>query len=109
MGEEARIGALKNRGEGMVTTSDEKKLLVRIIQSKCMGAESCVMVAPRIFSLDPKQLGVFRPGDAPLGVNPVPEGTIDSETIILAAKSCPYKAIFVKDSRTGEELAGDPW
>ncbi len=106
---DTKIDALQNRGEKEITTSDEKKLLVRIIQSKCMGAESSVMVAPPVFSLDVKQLGVFRRGKEPLGVKNVAESTIDSETIVLAAKSCPYKAIYVKDTGTGEELAGDPW
>jgi len=36
----------------------------------------------------------------------VEEKTVDSDTIVVAAKSCPYRAIYVKDSATGEELAG---
>ncbi len=106
---ETKVSALQQRGEREIVTSDERKLLVRIIQTKCMGAESCVMVAPPIFSLDVKQLGLFRKGSEPLGVKDVAERAVDSETIILAAKSCPYRAIYVKDGETGEELAGDPW
>ncbi len=106
---ETKVNALQQRGEREIITSDEKKLLVQIIQSKCMGAESCVMVAPPIFSLDVKQLGLFRKGSEPLGMKDVVERAVDSETIILAAKSCPYKAIYVKNRETGEELAGDPW
>ncbi len=90
-------------------TSDDRKLIVRVIQTKCMGAESCVGVAPIVFSLDEKQLGLFRKGKEPLGVKNVVEGSVDTETLILAAKSCPYKAIYVKDAKTGDELAGDPW
>ena len=74
-----------------------------------MGAESCVIVAPSGLSLDVKQLGLFRKGNQPLGVKDMPDRTVESETIILAAKSCPYKVIYVKDEETGEELAGDPW
>lgn len=73
-----------------------------------MGAESCVMVAPTVFSLDVKQLGLFRKSSEPLAMKDVTERTVDSETIVLAAKSCPYGAIYV-DDETGEELAGDPW
>lgn len=59
--------------------------------------------------MDVKQLGLFRRGKEPLGMKNVVEKTVDSETIVLAAKSCAYKAIYVKDAETGEELAGDPW
>ncbi len=106
---ETKVTALQRRGEKEITTSDEKKLLVRIIQSKCMGAESCVVVAPTVFSLDVKQLGSFRRGSEPLGMKEVQERSVDNETVVLAAKSCPYKAIYVKDAETEEELAGDPW
>ncbi len=101
--------SLRQRGEKELTTSDEKRLSIRIIESKCMGAESCVIVAPSVFALDVKQLGLFRKGNEPLGVKDVADRTVGSETIILAAKSCPFKAIYVKDAETGEELAGDPW
>ncbi len=65
-----------------------------------MGAESCVIVAPSVFSLDVNQLGLFRRGNQPLGMRDVAERTVRSETIVLAAKSCPYKAIYVKDAET---------
>ena len=108
MDDDVRAAALRGRGQGVVMTSDEKKLFVQVIQSKCTGAESCVTVAPGVFSLDSRQLGLFRRGGAPLGVEKVPEGSIDSETVVLAAKSCPYKAIFVEDTGTGEVVAGEP-
>src|SRR5713101_1081108 len=108
MDNDARTNALRNRGQGKVKTSDKKEFFVQVIQSKCMGAESCVTVAPGVFSLDSRQLGLFRRGSAPLGVEKVPEGSIDSETVVLAAKSCPYKAIYVEDTGTGEVIAGEP-
>ena len=106
---EPKVSALQRRGEKEIATSDERKVLVRIVQSKCMGAESCVVVAPTVFSLDVRQLGSFRRDSEPLGMRDVEERTIDTETVVLAAKSCPYKAIYVKDAETKEELAGDPW
>jgi ferredoxin len=36
----------------------------------------------------------------------VEERTVDSDTIIRAAKSCPYHSIYVRDAETGDELAG---
>lgn len=104
-----KIKALQERGDIEIVTSDGKKLLIRIIQAKCMGAESCVTVAPVIFALDTRQLGLFRKGNEPLQMKKVVEGSASLETIILAAKSCPYKAIFVRDAEREEDLAGDPW
>ena len=104
----ARVLSLQQRGEGEVTTSDDRRLLVRVDQSKCAGAESCVVVAPSVFSLDASQLGLGRKGKQPLGVKQVFERSVDSETVIVAAKSCPYRAIHVKDVMTGEEIAGYP-
>ena len=103
---EVKIAALQRRGEKEITTSDNKKLALQIGQDKCMGAVSCVVVAPTIFALDSTRLGGFRRGMEPLGMKEVEERTVDSETVILAAKSCPYKAIYVKDAETGDELAG---
>ncbi len=104
---ETKVVALQQRGEKTFTTSDDKKLFVRIDQTKCMGAESCVSVAPQVFSLDVRQLGWGKKGD-PLELKDVPERTVDSETVIIAATSCPYRAIYVKDADTGEELVGYP-
>jgi ferredoxin len=105
---ETKVAALKHRGERQVVSSDGRELVVRIDQGKCAGAESCVTVAPAVFSLDTRQLGWGRRGSEPLGIQDVAERTVDSETIITAAISCPYRAIYLKDARTGEELAGYP-
>ena len=103
---ETKVTALQRRGEKEIVTSDSRKLVVAIDQDKCAGAESCVSVAHAIFSLDLSELGGFRRGAEPLGMKEVEERTVDSDTIIVAAKSCPYHAIYVKDVETGEELAG---
>jgi ferredoxin len=103
---EAKVTALQRRGEKEIVTSDSRKLVVEIDQDKCAGAESCVSVAPAVFALDLTELGGFRRGGEPLGMREVEERTVDSDTIITAAKSCPYHAIYVKDVETGEELAG---
>lgn len=105
---ETKITALQQRGERAITTSDGRELFVLIDQTKCAGAESCVAVAPSVFALDTSQLGWGRKGSEPLGMKEVEERTIDSETILTAANSCPYRAIYVKDVTTGEELAGYP-
>ncbi len=104
---ETKVTGLQRRGEKEIKTSDGRQLVVGVVQDKCAGAESCVSVAPMVFSLDRSELGGFRRGGTPLGMREVPERTVDSETIIIAANSCPYRAIYVKDTRTGEQLAGD--
>ena len=103
---DAKVSALQRRGEMEVLTTDSKRLALQIDQDKCAGAESCVLVAPTVFALDPSELGGFRRDGAPLGMKEVEERTIDSDTIITAAKSCPYHAILVKDQVTGDQLAG---
>ena len=105
---ETKIAGLQRRGEKEIMTSDGKRLVVRIDQDKCAGAESCVAAAPEVFALDPAELGGFRRGAQPLGMKEVGEKTVDSDSIVVAAKSCPYRAIYVKDDMTGEELAGYP-
>ncbi|MBI3627178.1 MAG: ferredoxin [Candidatus Sungbacteria bacterium] len=53
----------------------------------CIGAASCVAVAPGVFELDGENKAVVHN----------PEGA-DFETIMLAAKSCPTMAIYVFDT-----------
>lgn len=99
-----KLDGLQRRGEKEIRTSDNKRLILKIDQGKCMGAESCVAIAPNVFALDESNLGFGRSEDAPLAMRDVMEGEVDSDTVIDAARSCPYKAIYVKDSDTGEEI-----
>jgi ferredoxin len=103
---DAKVTALQRRGEKEIETSDARRLVVQIDQDKCVGAESCVSVSPEVFALDPSELGGFRRGGTPLGMREVEERSVDSDTIIRAAKSCPYHAIQVREADTGDELAG---
>ena len=100
----AKIAGLQKRGENEIVTSDERKLIVTVNQDVCVGAESCVTLAPEVFSLDESQLGGRRWDTEPLGMREVEERTLDSERIILAAKSCPYQAITVRDAKTSEQI-----
>jgi ferredoxin len=79
-------------------------LQVRIEEDLCLGAESCAILAPEVFSLDETELGGRKVGGQPLGLLEVEDGTVDSEKIIRAAKSCPYQAISVRDARTSEQV-----
>ena len=73
-----------------------------IDRNLCIGAASCIAVAPSTFELDPDNKAVLRRRAAP----PTSDATkridledqaIDDETLLLAAKSCPTQAIIVFD------------
>lgn len=68
----------------------------------CIGAASCIAVAPSAFELDPENKAVLRRKSQP----PTSDATerkdledqsLDDETLLLAAKSCPTQAIIVYD------------
>ncbi|MBI2184334.1 MAG: ferredoxin [Thaumarchaeota archaeon] len=100
-----KLVGLQKRGEQVITSSDGKKISIKIEQDLCFGAESCVNLAPMVFALDVSHLGFGRKGSEPLGMMDVPEGSVTSETVVLAARSCPYRAIIVKDVESGEQLS----
>jgi ferredoxin len=78
-----------------------RKVRVRVDWNSCMGATSCVELAPKVFRLDwQKRKSVFDP--APLEV--LDEKGTDPSVIFMAAQSCPYQAIFLEDEETGEQL-----
>lgn len=67
---------------------------VVVIKEKCIGAGSCVAVAPKTFKLDDHQIAQVLP-------------TIDTElddSLLLAAQSCPTSAIEVYDTVTNEKI-----
>lgn len=65
---------------------------IEIDRDLCIGAASCVAIAPGVFQLDEENKAVV-----------VDQGGADEETILLAAKSCPTKAILVFDEN-GEQI-----
>lgn len=52
----------------------------------CIGAASCIAVAPGVFELDKENKAFVKDSTA-----------ADDETILLAAQSCPTKAIMLYD------------
>ncbi|MBI4053977.1 MAG: ferredoxin [Candidatus Doudnabacteria bacterium] len=63
---------------------------IEVDRNLCIGAASCVAVAPGVFELDNENKAVVKD----------PKGA-DEDTIMLAAKSCPVLAIkiFGKDGK----------
>lgn len=69
------------------------KYQVKVLRSACIGAASCVAVSPNTFKLDHESKAVIQ------------EGSVDMpETILMAAQSCPTKAIIVIDTETGKQV-----
>lgn len=73
-----------------------------IDRNLCIGAASCVAVASSVFELDAENKAVMRrkqppPSSDETSRHDLEDQTIDDETLILAAKSCPTQAIKVWD------------
>lgn len=77
------------------------KITVKVDPDLCIGAASCVTIAPDTFQLNEENKAwVLDHGTEPAGptYERVLEVTEDEkENIILAAQSCPTLAIFVYD------------
>lgn len=69
------------------------KYKVEVIREKCIGAASCVAIAPGVFALDEEQIAII-----------LEQGGNDDETKLLAAQSCPTAAIIVTDTSTGQQV-----
>ncbi len=69
------------------------KYKVEVIRDKCIGAASCVAIAPAVFALDESDIAIILSQDGN-----------DDDTKLLAAQSCPTAAIIVTDTSTGEQV-----
>lgn len=59
---------------------------VKVIPSKCIGAASCVAIAPKTYKLNSKNIAVVLKGEHD-----------DDQSVLLGAQSCPTAAIEVYD------------
>ena len=79
------------------TTPDKEvkvgKYIIKVVRGLCIGAATCVAVSPQTFILDTENKATVK-GDS-----------ADAESsILLAAQSCPTKAIIIIDSETGKQV-----
>ena len=90
---------------------DEKKVRIgklAVDRGLCIGAASCIAVAPTGFELDHENKAVIRrktrrPSSDETLRKDLEDQTIDDETLLLAAKSCPTQAITIFDEE-GNQL-----
>ncbi|MBI2589570.1 ferredoxin [Candidatus Berkelbacteria bacterium] len=65
---------------------------IEVDRNLCIGAASCVAIAPGTFELDDENIAIIH--------DPISD---DAETILLAAQSCPVDAIRLYDE-TGNQI-----
>ncbi len=69
------------------------KYKVQVVRDLCIGAASCIAFSPDTFELDAEKKAVIL------------ETSQDTEdNLLLAAQSCPTKAIIITNSETGEQV-----
>ncbi len=66
--------------------------IVSIDQSRCIGAGNCVHIAPTAFQLDEENIAYL-----------VDPASVDDETMLDAARSCPTNAIYL-DTEDGQAV-----
>lgn len=83
--------------------ADQKKVgKIVVNRDLCIGAASCVVVAPGVFELDGENKAVMKLKNSVKTSDPSPrtdleDTAVDEETIVHAAQSCPTKAILLYD------------
>lgn len=78
---------MANQKEYIRKKSDSKIGKIAIDRDLCIGAASCIAVSAATFELDNENKAVVIGADA-----------ADDETLLLAAQSCPTKAILLFDN-----------
>jgi ferredoxin len=77
-------------------TAQSKKMsrLKAVVDTdKCQGYGACVKISPEVFRLNPDNKA--EAGDS---------AAAPDEVVLKAARCCPYRAVTVTNSETGEQL-----
>lgn len=69
------------------------KYKVQVVRHLCIGAASCVAVSPDTFQMDNENKAIILEASKDLPDN-----------ILMAAQSCPTKAIIITDTETGKQV-----
>ena len=66
---------------------DSSKMKVRVDRELCIGLGNCVAYAPTVFALDGEE-------NKAIVLDPA---SVDNETLLVAAESCPQNAVIIED------------
>jgi len=69
------------------------KYKVQVVRHLCIGAATCIAISAPTFQLDSENKAVVQP-----------QSTDSPENILMAAQSCPTKAIIITDTETGQQI-----
>ena len=69
------------------------KYTVKVVRNLCISAASCVAVSPNVFELDAENKAIIKSG-----------ATDDEANILMAAQTCPTKAIVIIETATGKQV-----
>ena len=65
------------------------KYTIKVIQSKCIAAASCVAISPTLFKLNEQNLAEI-----------IEDGVDEEDNILLSAQSCPTGAIEIYEGES---------
>lgn len=73
----------------MENKDSKKRKIHKIVvdRAACIGAATCVVVAPKAFDLDQDSIAVVKENAL----------DVDDDTLLMAAQSCPTQAILLFD------------
>ena len=79
-----------------------------IDRDQCIGAASCVAVYPEVFEIDDEAKAVLKlQGNETTSertdIKALDVSSVDDDTLLLAAQSCPTAAIYLYDE-SGEQV-----
>jgi ferredoxin len=80
-----------------VAKSTKHKYIVEMRKDICIGATTCVAIAPGTFQMNEDNKAIILEGEWE-----------EDDIIMAAAQSCPVFAIIIKDAETGKQLFPQP-
>lgn len=75
-------------GASSANPSVPKISRIEVKRDLCIGAQTCVALAPDVFEMDAENKAIIKSANGN-----------DDETILMAARSCPTLAIFLYDEK----------
>ncbi len=82
--------------------ADSKIAKLEVKRDICIGATPCIVAAPAAMELDGESKAVYKvkggaKSSGPINRDQIEDPSVDDATLLIAAQSCPVKAIFLWD------------